>query len=225
MKNEILINFQNASLRYNTQSEILKDINLNIQTGEFIFLTGESGSGKTSLLNMINLSIPPSRGKLEVLGCDANNVDQNNKAIVRRRIGNIFQNFKLIDNLNIFENIELPLKILKTPKDSRKKSVDELLNWINLTNYAKTYPKQLSGGQQQLVAIARAVITRPDIILADEPTGSIDKKMADKIMYLFTELNKQGIAILFATHSMDLLKQYDSYNVAKLEKNKLYLSN
>jgi cell division transport system ATP-binding protein len=152
-------------------------------------------------------------------------VDQNNKAIVRRRIGNIFQNFKLIDNLNIFENIELPLKILKTPKDSRKKSVDELLNWINLTNYAKTYPKQLSGGQQQLVAIARAVITRPDIILADEPTGSIDKKMADKIMYLFTELNKQGIAILFATHSMDLLKQYDSYNVAKLEKNKLYLSN
>lgn len=223
MQNEILINFQNASLRYNTQSEILKDINLNIKTGEFIFLTGDSGSGKTSLLNMINLSLAPSRGKLEVLGYDANNVDQYNRAIVRRRIGNIFQNFKLIDNLTIFENIELPLKILKTPKDTRTKSVEEILHWINLSNHSTTYPKQLSGGQQQLVAIARAVITKPDIILADEPTGSIDKKMADKIMYLFTELNKQGIAILFATHSMDLLKQYDSYLVAKLEKNKLYL--
>ena len=219
-----LINFNSVFLRYSNNPEILKDINFQFYKGDFVFLIGESGSGKSSLLNMINLSLKPTRGSLEVLTYNASKISDYNKALVRRRIGIIFQDFKLLPNLNIFDNIALPLKINGTPYKEVSNKVNEMLKWTNLAKVSHYYPPQLSGGQQQCVAIARAVINNPDIILADEPTGNLDYKMESKILSMLNDLNKQGVGIIFATHNMSLIKQY-KYAIAMLENNKLTIHN
>ncbi len=219
-----LINFNSVFLRYGNNPEILKDVNFQLYKGDFVFLIGESGSGKSSLLNMINLNLKPNRGNLDVLSYNASNISDYNKALVRRKIGIIFQDFKLLPNLSIFDNIALPLKINGTSHKEIINKVNEMLQWINLSQFSHCYPPQLSGGQQQCVAIARAVINNPDIILADEPTGNLDYKMENKILSMLNDLNKQGVAIIFATHNISLIKQYN-YPIAMLANNKLTLSN
>lgn len=217
-----LINFNNVFLRYGNNPEILKDINLQIHKGDFLFLVGESGAGKTTLLNMMNLSLVPTRGQLEILNHSTFGINHKKISTIRRKIGIIFQDFKLLNHLTAFDNIALPLKISGVSTREINNRVNELLSWINLKDYANYFPLELSGGQQQCIAIARAIINNPDIILADEPTGNLDYKMESKILSLLQELNKQGVAIIFATHNLDLMKKYN-HPIGKLENNKLHI--
>ncbi|MCL2567505.1 MAG: ATP-binding cassette domain-containing protein [Alphaproteobacteria bacterium] len=200
-----LITFENVGLRYGLNPEILKDINLQINKGDFLFLGGESGAGKSSLLSLMNLSVVPSRGFLSVFGNDSHNLRDKNIADIRRQVGIIFQDFRLINHLNIFDNIALPLIIENIQQEEIASRVEEMLNWIGLKDYASSTPLSLSGGQQQRVAIARAIIKKPRLILADEPTGSIDNKMAARILIMLEELNSHGMAVVFATHNNELL--------------------
>ncbi|MDR2008543.1 MAG: ATP-binding cassette domain-containing protein [Alphaproteobacteria bacterium] len=200
-----LITFENVGLRYGLSPEVLKDINFQVNEGDFIFLGGESGAGKSSLLSLMNLSIAPSRGFLSILGQDVQNLNSKSIADIRRQVGIIFQDFRLINHLNIFDNIALPLIIENINKDEIALRVEEMLNWIGLKDYTDATPLSLSGGQQQRVAIARAIIKKPALILADEPTGSIDNKMAARILLMLEELNAQGMAVVFATHNSELL--------------------
>ncbi len=199
-----LITFENVGLRYGLGDEILKDISFKVNAGDFIFLAGESGAGKSSLLNLINLSILPSRGYLSVLNYDVQTTKNKDVADIRRKIGMIFQDFRLINHLNIFDNIALPLVVENKDKAEIEAKVTEILNWIGLKDYADSFPLSLSGGEQQRVAVARAIINNPNLILADEPTGSIDNKMANKVLMMLEELNSQGVAVVFATHSNDI---------------------
>lgn len=200
-----LITFENVGLRYGLDPEVLKDINFQVNAGDFIFLGGESGAGKSSLLSLMNLSISPSRGFLSVIDKDVQTVNDKDIANIRRKIGMIFQDFRLINHLNIFDNIALPLVVENIAKEEIEARVFEILSWIGLKDFAKSHPLSLSGGQQQRVAVARAIINNPSLILADEPTGSIDNKMANKVLKMLEELNAQGVAVVFATHSNDLL--------------------
>lgn len=214
--NDTLVSFENVGVRYGIEKEVLKDINFNLKSGDFIFLIGESGSGKTTFLNLVNASLRPSRGFLNVLGYETTNIAHKSLAFIRRKMGIIFQDFKLIEHMTIFENIALPLKIMKIDQDNITKRVEEMLQWIELQHYRNHLPMTLSGGEQQRVAIARAVITNPAIILADEPTGSIDINMAQKILYMLEDLNSQGTPVIFATHNLELVNQ-SSHKVALLD--------
>ncbi len=218
MKN--LITFDNVGVRYGSGSEILKDIKFELNSGEFMFLTGHSGSGKTTFLNMINGSIKPSRGYLSVFDHDLSSINHKDLSLIRRKIGIIFQDFKLLNHLTVYENIALPLKILKLHAEEINSRVIEMLNWIELYKMKNVYPCTLSGGEQQRVAIARAVINNPDLILADEPTGSIDSAMANKILSMIEHLNKKGVAVVFATHNMDFL-QNTTYPVAFVQNHRI----
>ena len=210
-----LITFENVGLRYGLDSEVLKDINFQVNAGDFIFLSGESGAGKSSLLSLINLSMLPSRGFLSVINKDVQTTSDKDVANIRRKIGMIFQDFRLINHLNIFDNIALPLVVENLARDDIESRVFEILTWIGLKDYAKSSPMSLSGGQQQRVAVARAIINNPLLILADEPTGSIDNKMANRVLKMLEELNAQGVAVIFATHSAELLnsKKYKAVNI------------
>lgn len=219
-KKQPIVSFENIGLRYGDNPEILKNINLTINKGDFLFLVGDSGAGKTSLLNLINLSLKPSRGFLNIFNHDISSIKSKEVALLRRRMGVIFQDFQLINHLSIFDNIALPLQIAQVPTKEIKEKVTEILEWINLKQFENSLPLTLSGGQQQRVAIARAIIKNPDIILADEPTGSIDFKMSEKILRMLEQLNKQGVAIVFATHNLELLTQ-KNYPVANLTDNQL----
>ncbi|XWO14042.1 Cell division ATP-binding protein FtsE [Candidatus Hepatincola sp. Pdp] len=219
-KKQPIVSFENIGLRYGDNPEILKNINLTINKGDFLFLVGDSGAGKTSLLNLINLSLKPSRGFLNIFNHDIASIKPKNVALLRRRMGVIFQDFQLINHLSIFDNIALPLQIDQVPPKEIKEKVTEILEWINLKQFENSLPLTLSGGQQQRVAIARAIIKNPDIILADEPTGSIDFKMSERILRMLEQLNKQGVAIVFATHNLELLTQ-KNYPVAHLTNNQL----
>lgn len=202
---ENLITFDNVGLRYGLEPEIVKDINFKVKSGDFIFLGGESGAGKSSLLNLMNLTILPSRGFLSVLGQDVQTATDKDISNIRREIGIIFQDFRLINHLNIFDNIALPLVVQNVSKEEIEEKVYEILSWIGLKDHAKYFPMSLSGGQQQRVSVARSIINNPKLILADEPTGSIDNKMAYRVIMMLEELNAQGVAVVFATHSNDLL--------------------
>jgi cell division transport system ATP-binding protein len=205
-----ILQFENVGLRYNPTKEILKDINLTIKKGEFLFLLGQSGAGKTSLLNLMHASLVPNRGFLNVLGYNVSNkLNSLQLSHIRKQIGFIFQDSKLINQLSVFDNIALPLKISKISIGEINNRVNELLHWIDLYDFKDAYPETLSGGQKQKVAIARAIINNPKLILADEPTGSIDDTTTQKIMMLLEELNKNGSTIIFATHNLDLVKNHN----------------
>ncbi len=206
MDKDTLVSFDNIGLRYGSAKETLRDISLDIKKGDFMFVIGNSGAGKTSFLNLIHASLNPSRGFLNIFGKDINTMTHTDLANVRRRIGFVFQDFRLIDELSVFDNIALPLKILGLTEKEINFRVDTMLDWTEMSDHKNAYPKNLSGGQQQKVAVARSVINNPDIILADEPTGSIDTKMTDKIIAMFEELNKSGVSIVFSTHNEYIIK-------------------
>ena len=204
-----MIEFTNVGLRYGHGPEILRDLNFNIEPGSFHFLTGPSGSGKTSLLRLLLLSLKPSRGTVRMFGRDVGNLDQDALLEMRRHIGIVFQEFRLLDHLTTFENVALPLRVLGQPESAYRGNVTELLEWVGLGERMEALPSVLSGGEKQRAAIARAVIGRPDILLADEPTGNVDPDLSLRLVRLFAELNKLGTTIILATHELPLLDAFD----------------
>jgi cell division transport system ATP-binding protein len=204
-----VIEFSNVGLRYGHGPEILKDLTFRVEPGSFHFLTGPSGSGKTSLLRLLLLSLKPSRGKVTMFGQDVLKLDQDRLLQMRRHIGIVFQEFRLLDHLTTFENVALPLRVLGRPEADYRPNVEELLEWVGLGERMEALPSVLSGGEKQRAAIARAVIGRPDILLADEPTGNVDPDLSSRLVHLFAELNRtMGTTIILATHELPLLEQF-----------------
>ncbi len=181
-------------------AEILRDVSFHLEPGSFHFLTGPSGTGKTSLLKIMYLSRRPSRGLVTMFGEDLSALARQDLPEIRRRIGVVFQDFRLVDHLSVFENVALPLRIVGARTRDFREDVEELLTWVGLGDRMDAKPPILSGGEQQRVAIARAVVAKPDLLLADEPTGSVDPDIGQRLMRLFVELNKLGTSILIATH-------------------------
>jgi len=204
-----VIEFTNVGLRYGNGPEILRDLTFGIEPGSFHFLTGPSGSGKTSLLRLLLLSLKPSSGRLTMFGRNVSALDQDSLLEMRRHIGIVFQEFRLLDHLTTFENVALPLRVLGQPESMYRDNVTELLEWVGLGNRMDAHPPLLSGGEKQRAAIARAVIGRPDILLADEPTGNVDPELSLRLVRLFAELNKLGTTIILATHELPLLDAFD----------------
>lgn len=202
-----MIHFENVGMRYGMGSEVLKDISFNLKPGSLHFLTGPSGAGKTSLLKLMYLAHRPSRGRIRMFHEDVGNAGRNDLPRFRRKIGVVFQDFRLLDHLTAVENVALPLWIAGGKGAEIEEHVEELLTWVGLEGRMKARPPTLSGGEKQRVAIARAVIKRPDLLLADEPTGNVDPAIAKRIMHLFVELNKLGTTTVIATHDMGLVNK------------------
>lgn len=203
-----MISFENVGLRYSSGPEVLRDIDFALDKGSFHFLTGPSGAGKTSLLRLLYLGQRPSRGQVKMFGYDINRAKREHLALLRRRIGIVFQDFRLLPHLSAFDNVALPLRIEGRHEKEVRNNVIELLEWVGLGDYLNAKPMTLSGGQQQRIAIARAVINRPDLLLADEPTGNLDDSIGFKLLHLFEELNKLGTTIVIASHNETLMQHF-----------------
>lgn len=205
-----MIRFENVGLRYGMGPEVLRDISFQIAPRSFQFLTGPSGAGKTSLLRLLFLSIRPSRGLISIFGKDSVQVDNDELPEIRRRIGIVFQDFRLLDHMTTYENVALPLRVQGMDETRYRSDVVELLDWVGLGERMHVLPPILSGGEKQRAAIARALISRPDILLADEPTGNVDPPLARRLLRLFIELNKLGTTVVIATHDLALIDQFDT---------------
>ena len=200
-----IVRFDGVGLRYGRAPEVLRDLSFELDAGSFHFLTGASGAGKSSLLRLIDLALRPSRGLIRLFGHDVATLRRSELPFMRRRIGVVFQDKRLLEHLNAFDNVALPLRLAgRRPKDYRS-DVTELLTWVGLNERIDARPAALSGGEQQRLAIARAVVNRPDILLADEPTGDVDPAMALRILRLFVELNRLGTTVLIASHDEALV--------------------
>jgi cell division transport system ATP-binding protein len=202
----LIIGFENVGLSYEGETEILRDLNFSLGEGEFRFLTGPSGAGKTSLLKLVYLAHRPTRGRIVLFGEDVTAAPREALPALRRRIGVVFQEFRLLDHLTAYENVALPMKVAGINQNQYREDVRELLNWVGLGDRVNARPPSLSGGEKQRVALARALVSKPDLILADEPTGNVDPAMGEKIMKLFIELNKLGAAVIVATHDIPLIE-------------------
>ena len=190
--------------------EVLRDISFEILPQSFQFLTGPSGAGKTTLMRLILLSLKPTRGFIKLFGEDAARLDKDAVTALRRRIGVVFQDFQLLEHLTTYENVALPLRVQERQESTYRSEVTELLNWVGLGQRMHVLPAVLSGGEKQRAAIARALIVRPELLLADEPTGNVDPPLARRLMRLFTELHKSGTAVVVATHDLALMDQFES---------------
>jgi cell division transport system ATP-binding protein len=203
----VVVSFENVGLRYGLGPEVLRDISLNLEAGSFHFLIGASGAGKSSLLRLMYLAQRPSRGLISLFGRDISTLPRRELPALRRRIGVVFQNFRLLPQLSAFDNVALPLRVVGVKQSEIHRHVEELLSWVGLRDHLDAKPATLSGGQQQRVAIARAIISRPKILFADEPTGNVDNQIAARILHLFDELNKLGTTIVIATHNEALIRK------------------
>jgi len=212
-----VIRFENVGLRYGTGPEILRDVTFHILPGSFHFLTGPSGAGKTSLLRLLFMSIRPSRGLIFVFGENLSELTQGGRAELRRRIGIVFQDFRLLEHLTTWENVALPLRVMGKRESDYRDDVTDLLNWVGLGDRVHAYPEILSGGEKQRAAIARAVIGRPELLLADEPTGNVDPVIANRLLRLFVELNRLGTSVIIATHDYALMDQLDAPRLVLLD--------
>ena len=207
-------------MRYGRAPEVLKDISFQLDAGSFHFLTGPSGAGKSSLLKLIYLAHRPSRGLISLFGRDLATLPRHDLPMVRRRIGVVFQEYRLLDHISVFDNAALPLRIARLKPSSYRTDVSELLTWVGLGRKFNALPPTLAGGEQQRLAIARAVVGRPDLLLADEPTGNIDQAMGLRILRLLVELNRMGTTVLVASHDQDLVAR-SGMPVMHLEKGRL----
>ena len=195
-------------MRYGPAAEVLHDIDLRLPAGSFHFLVGPSGAGKSSLLRLLSLTQAPSRGRIMLFGRDVAQLDRPETALLRRRIGVVFQDFRLLDHLTAFDNLALPLRLGGASDEQISNHVSDLLGWLGLGEAIEKRPPELSMGQRQLVAIGRAVISRPSLLLADEPTSSIDAACGRRLMHLFLALHGLGTAIVFATHNERLIRRH-----------------
>lgn len=199
-----MVRFENVGMRYGTGPEVLRDVSLWLPPGSFHFLTGASGAGKTTLLRLMYLADRPTRGLVSLFGEDIARLSRRDLAPLRRRIGVVFQDFRLVNHLSAFDNVALPLRVAGVPESRVRSHVTELLEWVGLADKLTARPPTLSGGQQQRIAIARAVIGAPNLLLADEPTGNVDDPMALRLLRLFEEMNKLGTTLVLATHNEGL---------------------
>ena len=205
-----MVRFENVGLRYGLGPEVLRDLSFRIEPHSFQFLTGPSGAGKTSLLRLLLLSLRPTRGLITMFDSDVATLSKDDLATLRQRIGIVFQDFRLLDHMSTYENVALPFRVMGKDEDSYRGEVVELLNWVGLGDRMSALPPVLSGGEKQRAAIARAVIARPQLLLADEPTGNVDPNLAQRLLRLFVELNKLGTTVMIATHDIALMDQYDA---------------
>ena len=211
-----MIRLHNLGLKYGQGEEVLKDVDFHLRPGSFHFLNGPSGAGKTSLLRLLFMSLHPSRGRIELFGQDVTNLKAQKRAQLRRRIGIVFQDFRLLDHLSTWENVALPLRVIGRHVSDYREDVTDLLQWVGLGERMHAFPSVLSGGEKQRAAIARAVIGKPELLLADEPTGNVDPQMARRLLRLFIELNRLGTSVVIATHDEPLMKQFKA-PILKLE--------
>lgn len=205
-----MIYFRNVGLRYGLGTEILRDVNFHIPFGSFQFLTGPSGAGKTTLLKLLSQNLRPTRGLISMFGKDMGQMNHEVMASLRRRIGIVFQDFRLLDHLTVYDNVALPLRIIGREDAVFRHEIEELLHWVGLGAHIHVYPPVLSGGEKQRVAIARALINQPEILLADEPTGNVDPQLAQRLLLLFLELNRLGTAVIIATHDVSLMDKVEA---------------
>ncbi len=215
-----MITFENVGMRYDMGAEVLKDVSFSLDRGSFHFLVGPSGAGKTTLLKLLYLAHRPSRGLINYFGRDLMTLERDALPRLRRRIGVVFQDFRLFDHMSAFENVALPLRIQGAKKAQVADHVEELLAWVGLEDRMHARPATLSGGEKQRVAIARAIINKPDLLVADEPTGNVDPEMSRRLMHLFVALNKEGTTTVVATHDEGLVKSFGA-PVLKLKKGEL----
>jgi cell division transport system ATP-binding protein len=202
-----VIELQGVGLRYGDGPEILKDVNFRMNQGDMRFLTGPSGAGKSSLLRLLFMAQKPSRGFVSLFDQDTADLKRRDLPGFRRRIGVVFQDFRLLNHLTTFDNVALPLRVMGQSPDGYRQDVLDLLDWVGLKEQANVFPEVLSGGEKQRAAIARAVIGKPEILLADEPTGNVDPVLAKRLLHLFLELNRLGTTVFLATHDEALIKQ------------------
>jgi cell division transport system ATP-binding protein len=212
-----IVEFDRVGLRYGTGAEVLRDLDFRLREGSFYFLTGPSGAGKTSLLKLLYLAQRPTRGRMKLFGEELDHAPRESLPGYRRRIGVVFQDFRLIRHLSAFDNVALPLRIAGQGEAEIEGPVREMLAWVGLADRASARPPTLSGGEQQRVAIARAVINRPDLLVADEPTGNVDAEMAQRLLHLFTSLNRLGTTVVVATHDVGLISATPGAKLIRLE--------
>ncbi len=218
-----MVRFENVGLRYELGDEILKDLSFAIEPQSFQFLTGPSGAGKTTLLRLILLALKPTRGLITLFGRDSATLDKDTITSMRRRIGVVFQDFRLLDHLTTYENVALPLRVQGREESGYRAEVVELLRWVGLGDRMHVRPRVLSGGEKQRAAIARALIVRPELLLADEPTGNVDPSLARRLLRLFTELHKSGTSVVIATHDLALMDQFGDARRLVLGDRRLYV--
>ncbi len=218
-----MVRFENVGLRYGMGPEVLQDLSFSIEPGSFQFLTGPSGAGKTTLMKLLLLSLRPTRGLISLFGQDSSQLGKDAITAIRRRIGVVFQDFRLLDHLTTYENVALPLRVQNRRAGAYRDEVVELLRWVGLGERMHVYPEVLSGGEKQRAAIARALIVRPELLLADEPTGNVDPAMARRIIRLFVELQRSGTSVVVATHDLGLMDQFDGARRLVLGDSRLHI--
>ncbi|USO07493.1 MAG: cell division ATP-binding protein FtsE [Rhodospirillales bacterium] len=204
-----MIRFEHVGLRYHVGPEVLTDISFTLEQGAFHFLSGPSGAGKTSLMRLLYLAGLPTRGTIEMFGQNVATASRAQRMMIRQRIGVVFQDFRLLPHLSAFDNVALPLRIMGRKPHEVRNAVREILEWVGLAEHMEAKPEIMSGGQQQRVAIARAVIGKPRLLLADEPTGSLDDTTGYRIMSLFEQLNRMGTTIVIATHNQQMMEHFN----------------
>jgi cell division transport system ATP-binding protein len=214
---DAIVEFDRVGLRYGTGGEVLRDLEFRLTAGGFYFLTGPSGAGKTSLLKLLYLAQRPTRGRIKLFGEELSEAPRDVLPDYRRRIGVVFQDFRLVRHLSAFDNVALPLRIAGYGEEEVEGPVREMLAWVGLADRASARPPTLSGGEQQRVAIARAVIGRPELLVADEPTGNVDAGMAQRILHLLNALNRLGTTVVVATHDLGLISATPGSQLIRLE--------
>ena len=221
MEDNTAISFANVGAKYDNAREVLSDVSFNISNGAFYFLSGASGAGKTTLLRLIYQLHKPCRGQIKLFGQATNNMTRDDITKLRHKMAIVFQEYSLLSHMSVFDNVALPLRVRGLPESKIKKLVTKTLEWVGLGKYADANPKTLSGGQQQSVSVARAIIIQPSILLADEPTGNLDDENASRLMELFIQMNKTfGTTIILATHSTKLMDTY-KFPVIHVENHKV----
>ena len=205
-----MVRFEGVGLRYGMGPEVLRDITFSVEPRSFQYLTGPSGAGKTTLLRLMLLSLKPTRGLVNLFGHDVTRRQNDALSAARRRMGVVFQDFRLLDHLTVYENVSLPMKVKGREEASYRSEVIELLRWVGLGERMHSIPPVLSGGEKQRAAIARALIVKPELLLADEPTGNVDPTLARRLLRLFMELQQLGTAVVIATHDLNLMDQHDA---------------
>ncbi len=217
-----MVRFENVGLRYDLGPEVLQDVSFSLDPGSFHFLVGASGAGKSSLLKLMYLALKPSRGLISLFGRDIATTARDDLPALRRKVGVVFQEFRMLRHLSAFDNVALPMRVAGARENEIRRNVKELLGWVGLADHMDARPPTLSGGQQQRLAIARAVIARPKLLLADEPTGNVDDAMALRLMHLFDELNKLGTTVVIASHNEALVRRL-GHPCLRLQKGRLKL--
>ncbi|HJY64114.1 MAG TPA: ATP-binding cassette domain-containing protein [Ignavibacteria bacterium] len=216
-----MISFENISFSYPSK-ELYKDVSFKIEKGEFAFLIGESGTGKTTLLRMINMELFPQKGDLIVYGFSAKSIKKPEIPVLRRKIGFVFQDYKLLDDRNVFDNVALPLYLSGMKPELIKKKVFNILNEVGVFDSYKKMPRELSGGEQQRVSIARAIVNEHYILIADEPTGNLDPFVSFEIIKLLLNINYKGTAVFMATHNYEIVRKLKSKRLMQIKDKKIF---